>query len=114
MDGAQIELKRVVGRGASGVVWEADSMVRNSESPHFNVGFLRSDAHTYLCFYQVSDLPVAVKLLKTEVPGLLENIDFETVNELEMEAKLLRSLRHRNIVMYHGTGELRSTRKGAK
>lgn len=52
-------------------------------------------------------MPVAVKLLKTEVPSLLDNIDFETVNELEMEAKLLRSLRHRNIVMYHGTGELK-------
>lgn len=48
---------------------------------------------------------MAVKLLKTEVSSLLENIDYEMVNELELEAKLLRSLRHRNIVLYHGTGE---------
>jgi hypothetical protein len=33
VDGAQVELKRVIGRGASGVVWEADSMVRLREGP---------------------------------------------------------------------------------
>ena len=33
---------------------------------------------------------MAVKLLKTEVSSLLENIDYEMVNELELEAKLLR------------------------
>lgn len=30
IDGDHLELKRIVGKGASGVVWEADSMVRRA------------------------------------------------------------------------------------
>lgn len=71
---SDITLKHVIGKGAFGEVWEADSMV--------------------------CDRPVAVKMLREQVLFDTNEATTEFLGEIEF----LRNLRHRNIVLFHGAG----------
>lgn len=68
---------RKVGKGAFGEVWEGTC--------------------------DVSDLPVALKMMHFKLQAHLEHVQ-DALQEFANEAEFLSTLRHRNIVLFHGLG----------